>query len=105
MTKESSNRLAEARLMAGLSTRQAAQLLGMDSGQIDAIEKAAAPPPAAELDRFADLYGVSSAWLTGARPAPPSVAAFRGAERLKTEDRDRITEVLGSMALPLREGR
>ena len=91
--------------MAGLSTRQAAQLLGIEIDELNAIEHAATLPPAAQLDRFADLYGVSSAWIKGARPAPPSMAAFRGAERLRTEDRDRIAEVLGSMALSPREGR
>jgi hypothetical protein len=73
-------RLAEAREAAGLSTGQAARLLGRGHAGLVDDERAEALP-AVRLARYADLYGCSEAWLEGAT-APVDPSTLPGLSRL-----------------------
>ena len=58
-------RLAAARHQAGLSQQQVADRLGMRRPAISEIETGERDVKALELDRFAQLYGVTLEWLLG----------------------------------------
>lgn len=102
-TEELAARLRLAREQAGLSQGQVAKLLGVHRPTISEIEAGRRRVQAAELSRFADLYRVSAAWLLerGDGEDSPREAKVRLAARelskLKTEDLDRVMNLLASL--------
>jgi hypothetical protein len=104
-------RMLRAREMAGLSRSQVYKLLGipldcihgqwltdLETGDLD-IRTQGEP----SIRRFADLYGVSRAWLLGADPVVPDnvVRALRDAD-ISPSDRETLLEVIGAIATPER---
>ena len=63
--RELGARLAAARHQAGLSQQQVADRLGMRRPAISEIETGERDVKSLELDRFAQLYGVTLEWLLG----------------------------------------
>jgi transcriptional regulator with XRE-family HTH domain len=61
-------RLRESRVLAGLSQGQAAKLMKLHRPSVSEIEAGNRRVSAEELSRFADLYDVSVAFLTGDAP-------------------------------------
>lgn len=96
-------RLREARKLAGLSQGQVAKLMGMHRPSISEIEAGTRNVTAAELVRFAEVYDVGIAWLSGegAEKADPAddrlELAFRELKKLKPEDVDRLLRALAAL--------
>jgi hypothetical protein len=88
-------RLAEAREAAGLSTGQAARLLGRGHAGLMDDERAEALP-AVRLARYADLYGCSEAWLEGAT-APVDPSTLRGLSRLTSDAQAQVLSLVESL--------
>lgn len=100
-------RMKLAREQAGLSQGQAAKLLDLHRPTISEIEAGNRRVAADELARFAELYGVSVTWLTGARDEadlsdPQLAVVARELKKLKPDDIERvmafITAVQGGRA-------
>lgn len=94
-------RLREARERAGMSQGQAARALEMHRPSITECEAGRRKVSAEELMQFAQLYRVSTAWLTGdIDPTASSEIAVAAREiaRLKPEDREKVMEFLRSVS-------
>ena len=97
------NRLKEARKLAGLSQQQAADLLDMHRPTVSEIEAGNRRVPAEELSRFAKMYDVSVAFLTGDSPEtlttddPKLQLAARELQKLKPQDVDKLLRILSAM--------
>ena len=93
-------RLRMAREQAGLSQGQVARLMKLHRPTISEIEAGRRRVLAEELPQFAELYGVTIAWLTseegGGGDARVQLAA-RELSKLKTEDLDRVLALLSSL--------
>lgn len=96
-------RLRIARERAGLSQAQTAKLMDMHRPTITEIEAGRRRVAAEELTRFADLYGVSVAWLAGTRDNEPDLSdprlalVARELQRLKSEDLERVMRFIASV--------
>lgn len=96
-------RLKLARTMAGLSQGQVARLMGLHRPSISEAEAGRRRISAEELADFSIRYGVSAAWLSGATPltVEPEDArvelAARELSKLKSQDLDRILELLAAL--------
>lgn len=97
------SRLRTAREMAGLSQGQVARLLELHRPSVSETEAGRRGVPAEELGRYAEIYGVTSAWLLGevpdALPAedPRVLMAARELGKLQTEDLDRVLQLLAAL--------
>lgn len=97
------SRLRTAREMAGLSQGQAAKLLGVHRPSISEIEAGRRKVSAAEIVELARIYHVSMTWLSCADTDEPDPAADRVAlaarelSKLKSEDLDRVLELLKAL--------
>lgn len=94
-------RLREARERAGMSQGQAARALDMHRPTITECEAGRRKVSAEELLQFAQLYRVTTAWLTGdvdPEASPEITVAAREIARLKPEDREKVMEFLRSVS-------
>ena len=95
-----SHRYKRARENAGLSLGQAAKLLRVDTGTLEAIEANGANPAAIGLiANMADTYGVNVEWLTDEAPLHDykTVDTMRGMDDVSFHDRDVIAEFAASL--------
>lgn len=99
ITTSVAERLREAREASGLSQGQAAKKLEMHRPTISEIEAGRRKVPASELEKFAELYGVSVEWIvTG--PTSDSNAdarilmAARELSKMSEGDLDRLMKTL-----------
>jgi transcriptional regulator with XRE-family HTH domain len=96
-------RLKEARKLAGLSQGQAALLLDMHRPTVSEIEAGNRRVSAEELSRFAKMYDVSVAFLTGDAPEtlttddPKLQLAARELQKLKPQEVDKLLRILSAM--------
>lgn len=95
-------RLRSARIMAGLSQGQAAKLLDLHRPTISEIEAGHRRVAAEELPKFAELYGVSVAWVTGTRDEadltdPQLALVARELKKLKPADMERVMEFIAAV--------
>lgn len=96
-------RLRFARDTAGLTQAQAAKLLYLHRPSISEIEAGRRKVSADELAKFAEIYGVSVAWLAGniEEGRTPAVERMRLAarelSRLSADDLDMLLKVIGSL--------
>ena len=92
------NRYSLARKRAGLSTGQAARLLGVAVAELLAVDLAE-PSYTIAVERLADLYGVSVEWLTGECDLRDYAAIDRipGGRELWFRDRDMLAELFASL--------
>lgn len=96
-------RLKEARKLAGLSQGQAALLLDMHRPTVSEIEAGNRRVSAEELSRFAKIYDVSVAFLTGDAPEtlatddPKLQLAARELQKLKPQEVDKLLRILSAM--------
>lgn len=94
------DRLRVARDQAGLSQGQVAKLLEWNRPTISEIEAGRRRVAAEELERFAEIYGVSVAWLINSDPTAPDPAvelAARELAKLKQEDFDHVLKLLRTL--------
>ena len=96
-------RLRSAREAAGLTQGQAARLLGLHRPTVSEIEAGRRKVTADELGQFADIYGVSTTWLTGEgniedgpRESRITLAA-RELASLRDEDLEKILSVIRTL--------
>lgn len=98
-----SERLKEARKLAGLSQGQVASILGMHRPSITEMELGNRRVSADELAKLAEVYDVSVSWLLGESPDsldtqdPRLELAARELSKLKPEDLDRLLKLLAAM--------
>lgn len=96
-------RLREARRLSGLSQGQAAQRMSMHRPTVSEIEAGNRRVSAEELSRFASLYDVSVAYLTGDSPEtmalddPRLQLAARELRKLPSESLDRLLQALAAL--------
>jgi transcriptional regulator with XRE-family HTH domain len=92
------NRYIRAREQAGLSTGQAARLLGVAVIELTLVENAQQSVHSITSERMADLYGCAVEWLTGQVPYLDYAAVDRipGARDLPFRDRDWLAELLAA---------
>lgn len=98
-------RLRIAREHAGLSQGQVAKLLDLHRPTVSEIEAGRRRVQAEELNRFADLYEVSIAWLTGTESNDAEIddrvrLAARDLTKLKSEDLDKVLRLLATIRKP-----
>lgn len=97
------NRLREARRLSGLSQGQVAQMMNLHRPSVTEIEAGNRRVSAEELTRFADIYEVSLAYLTGQAPDSLSLddprleMAARELQRLKPESLDKLLRALAAL--------
>ena len=98
-----SERLKEARKLAGLSQSQVAKMLGLHRPSISEMEAGNRRVSADEIAKMADIYDVSVAWLVGEGPEtldsrdPRLELAARELSKLKPDDLDRLLKLLAAM--------
>ena len=103
------NRLREARKLAGLTQGQAAKKMQMHRPTVSEIEAGNRNVTATELSRFAEVYDVSLAWLSGdgADQLDPQderlQLAFRELKKIKQADLDRLMRALAALRGPKEE--
>src|ERR1700730_14850603 len=96
-------RLREARKYAGLSQGQAAQLMGMHRPTVSEIEAGNRRVSAEEVSKFAEVYDVSVAFLTGDAPEtiaindPKLQLAARALQKLKPQQVEQLLRVLATL--------
>ena len=94
------NRLRTARESAGLSQGQVAKKLGLHRPAVSEIEAGRRRVTADELVRLADIYGVSTGWITsgnegGAEDMDDRVLlAARQLSRIKAEDLAKLMKLI-----------
>jgi len=99
-------RLKEARQLAGLSQGQAAKKMEMHRPTISEIEAGNRNVTLPELARFAAVYDVDLAWLSGvgADKLDPQderlQLAFRELKKIKPADLDRLMRALAALRGP-----
>lgn len=100
------SRIREARKLAGLTQGQAAAKMDMHRPTISEIEAGNRNVTVTELGRFAELYDVDLAWLSGAGPDQLDPdderlqLAFRQLKKMKPEDLDRLMRALAALRGP-----
>lgn len=93
-------RLRLARETAGLTQGQVARLMHKHRPTVSEIEAGRRRVSAEELVQLADLYGVSTSWLTSERESEPGAAdarillAARQLSKLNQADLDRLMNVI-----------
>ncbi len=90
-------RLQKARKLAGLSQAQAARLMKLHRPTISEIEAGRRRVRADELACFADLYGVSTGWLTAEDDDDlrlEAVVAARELQKMSREDLDALIQII-----------
>lgn len=109
MTKTSENqkstigiRLKEARIMAGLSQNQVANMIDIPRPSVSEIESGNRQVSAVEISRLCDIYDVSVNWVLGnkkdsvdADDNPKLKLAARELSKLKDDDLDYLMQVIG----------
>lgn len=87
------NRSRRARIVSGLSVKQAAHLLGVGHEYITQLEESE-KIDVEMLPKLVSLYSVRKEWLTGEVPQHDYsvVDAMRGASKLTPHDRDAVAE-------------
>ena len=96
-------RLRSAREMAGLSQGQVARMMDLHRPSVSEAEAGRRGVPAEELARFAEIYGVTTSWLTGEGPDtlsaddPRVELAARELGKLRNEDLDRVLQLLAAL--------
>jgi len=99
-------RLREARRLSGLTQGQAAKRMDMHRPTISEIEAGNRNVSVPELARFAEVYDVDLAWLSGVGPEkldPHDTRlqlAFRELQKIKPEDLDRLMRALAALRGP-----
>jgi transcriptional regulator with XRE-family HTH domain len=99
-------RLREARKLAGLTQGQAAAKMDMHRPTISEIEAGNRNVTVTELARFAELYDVELAWLSGSGPEQLDPKderlqlAFRELKKIKPEDLERLMRALAALRGP-----
>jgi hypothetical protein len=93
------NRCRRARESAGLSIGQAARLLDVPIDEVRRVEESDAAYADVDPTRFADLYGVNLAWLSGRVEQRDYARLNRwpDAAELPFRDRDMIAELYASL--------
>lgn len=98
-------RLREARRLSGLSQGQVAKRMDMHRPTISEIEAGNRKVSAEELSRFAALYDVSVAYLTGDAPDSMSLddprlqLAARELKKLPAESLDKLLQALAAFRI------
>lgn len=96
-------RLREARKLAGLTQGQAAVKMDMHRPTISEIEAGNRNVSVTELSKFAEVYDVDPAWLSGSGPGQLDPQdehlqlAFRELKKIKPEDLDRLMRALAAL--------
>ena len=93
-------RLRIARESAGLTQNQAARLMKLHRPTISEVEAGRRRVTSDELTKFAAIYDVSVAWLTGTEDEelePRVMLAARQLAKLKPEDLDAMLRLLTAM--------
>ena len=83
--------------MTGLTQKEAAAKLGVHRPTISEIEAGRRRVSAEELQRFAEVYDVSTSWLLGEEADERVQLAARALGKLDPDDLDRVIAVLTSM--------
>lgn len=97
------SRLREARKLSGLSQGQIAQQMGLHRPSISEIEAGNRKVSADELSRFAQIYDVSMAYLTGEGPDSMAIEdprlqlAARELHKLPPESLEKLLQALAAM--------
>ncbi len=100
------SRYTRARELAGLTIAQATKLLGWtDNMLLIDIESGEHIPSVGVVAKLADLYGVSAAWLRGARPVVPPAAErliiqAMNDQRMSSRCGDDLLELFGAICTP-----
>jgi transcriptional regulator with XRE-family HTH domain len=102
MKNDLASRLREARTLSGLSQAQVASKLDLHRPAISEIEAGRRSVTAEELKSFAELYGVTMAWLLGESGSEGSekegkqalLMAARELGKIREEDLDRLLRVI-----------
>ncbi|CCJ07310.1 helix-turn-helix domain-containing protein [Methylocystis sp. SC2] len=98
-----SERLKEARKLAGLSQGHVAKMLGLHRPSVSEMEAGNRRVSAEELARLAEIYDVNVAWLLGEAPEtidaqdPRLELAARELTKLKPDDLERLLKLLAAM--------
>jgi len=96
-------RLKEARKLAGLSQGHVAKILGLHRPSVSEMEAGNRKVSTDELARLAKIYDVSVAWLLGEAPEtidardPRLELAARELSKLKPDDLERLLKLLAAM--------
>lgn len=94
-------RIATARKTAGLTQRQVAGLLGLHRPSVSEIEAGRRNVTGAEIAKMAQIFGVSSSWLTNGKEQdvndPRVQLAARELAKLKPADLDRVVFLLKTL--------
>lgn len=96
-------RLKEARKLAGLSQGHVAKILGLHRPSVTEMEAGNRRVSADELVRLAEIYDVSIAWLAGETPEilhtqdPRLELAARELSKLKPDDLELLLRLLSAM--------
>lgn len=96
-------RLKEARKLAGLSQGQVAKILNLHRPSVSEMELGNRRVSADEIARLAQIYDVSAAWLLGQAPEtmdaqdPRLELAARELTKLKPDDLERLLKLLAAM--------
>lgn len=96
-------RLREARRLSGFSQGQVAKRMDMHRPSISEIEAGNRRVSAEELSRFAELYDVSTAFLTGEAPDSMSLddprlqLAARELQKLPPESLEKLLQALAAL--------
>lgn len=99
--KLTSDRLREARELAGLSQGQAAKLLNMSRPTISEIEAGRRNVTSVELSEFSDLYDVDVLWLLGRSTGGDEFVSGTmrlAARELQNMNEDEIEKLLGILS-------
>lgn len=99
VNRDKRNRAKLGRERAGLSVEQAALLLGVPVGVLDAVEELEPAQANFDFRRLADLYQCRIEWLTGEVPRCDfeAIDSIKGADKLTHHDRDVLAEFAASM--------
>lgn len=96
-------RLKAARELAGLSQGQVAKMLGIRRPSVSEMESGKRKVSASELARLAEIYDVRLPYFIGSNSANEDInqarfeLAARELSKLKTEDLDRVLQLLASL--------
>lgn len=97
------SRLVLARKQAGLTQGQVAEILDLSRPSVSEFEAGRRNVTATELSRLAEMYGVSTAWLSCSdednnNPQQDRLhLAARQLSKLKTEDLDKVLNLLNAL--------
>lgn len=105
---EIASRLKEARVQAGLTQSQVANLLRLQRPSVSEMEAGRRGVSAEELATLADTYGVSVTWLLDGEAGDVSRVRYEMAARklstMRPEDLDQLMQLLASLKRKEGEG-